>query len=78
MTAPGSAPAPWVVVPARDEGTGTGAARAALATQTDTGLALAVVHSSLRRPRARGARRTLLWYRNRRCRPADPKQVHAG
>lgn len=35
-----------------------------------------VVHTSLRRLRAWGARRTLLWCWDRRYRPADPKQVH--
>ncbi|WP_432135250.1 MULTISPECIES: glycosyltransferase family 2 protein [unclassified Streptomyces] len=35
-----------------------------------------VVHASLRRLRAWGARRTLLWSWDRRYRPSDPKQVH--
>ncbi|GHE08662.1 glycosyltransferase family 2 protein [Streptomyces alanosinicus] len=35
-----------------------------------------VVHSSLRRLRAWGARRTLLWCWDRRYRPADAAQVH--
>ncbi|MGW1191463.1 glycosyltransferase family 2 protein [Streptomyces sp. NPDC002559] len=35
-----------------------------------------VVHTSLRRLRAWGARRTLLWCWDRRFLPADPKQVH--
>ncbi|MEU6666090.1 glycosyltransferase family 2 protein [Streptomyces sp. NPDC046727] len=35
-----------------------------------------VVHTSLRRLRAWGARRTLLWCWDRRYRPADPRQVH--
>ncbi|MFF5020068.1 glycosyltransferase [Streptomyces sp. NPDC001165] len=35
-----------------------------------------VVRTSLRRLRAWGARRTLLWCWERRYRPADPKQVH--
>ncbi|MEU4161419.1 glycosyltransferase family 2 protein [Actinoplanes sp. NPDC026670] len=35
-----------------------------------------VVESSLRRLRAWGARRTLLWYWDRRYRPATPSQVH--
>ncbi|MFJ3877491.1 glycosyltransferase family 2 protein [Streptomyces sp. NPDC090077] len=35
-----------------------------------------VVQSSLRRLRSWGARRTLLWYWDRRYRPADTKEVH--
>ncbi|MFF7357130.1 MULTISPECIES: glycosyltransferase family 2 protein [Streptomyces] len=35
-----------------------------------------VVHTSLRRLRAWGARRTLLWCWDRRYRPADPREVH--
>ncbi|MEV8335581.1 glycosyltransferase [Streptomyces niveus] len=35
-----------------------------------------VVHSSLRRLRAWGARRTLLWCWDRRYRPADARKVH--
>ncbi|UNO38389.1 glycosyltransferase [Streptomyces sp. MST-110588] len=35
-----------------------------------------VVHHSLRRLRAWGARRTLLWCWDRRYRPADPRKVH--
>ncbi|MEU3727570.1 glycosyltransferase family 2 protein [Streptomyces sp. NPDC031705] len=35
-----------------------------------------VVESSLRRLRSWGARRTLLWYWDRRYRPADTKEVH--
>ncbi|MFI1566752.1 glycosyltransferase [Streptomyces sp. NPDC020490] len=35
-----------------------------------------VVHSSLRRLRAWGARRTLLWCWDRRYRPADERKVH--
>ncbi|WP_236238804.1 hypothetical protein [Streptomyces sp. CC228A] len=35
-----------------------------------------VVRAGLRRVRARGARRTLLWYRDRRYLPADEREVH--
>lgn len=35
-----------------------------------------VVENSLRRLRAWGARRTLLWYWDRRFRPADESEVH--
>ncbi|GAA3375442.1 hypothetical protein [Streptomyces racemochromogenes] len=35
-----------------------------------------VVQSSLRRLRSRGARRTPLWFGDRRYRPADTKEVH--
>ncbi|MCX4540690.1 hypothetical protein [Streptomyces sp. NBC_01565] len=34
------------------------------------------VHDSLRRLRSWGARRTLLWYWDRRYRPADTTEVH--
>ncbi|MEV7794796.1 glycosyltransferase family 2 protein [Streptomyces sp. NPDC087512] len=46
MTAPGGAPALWVVVPAYNEESGIGATLAALAAQTDTGFALAVVDNA--------------------------------
>lgn len=86
MTACGGAPPPRVVAPARglvvrarEEGPPGDAALPNRASGHGDRIARperTVVRSRLRRRRARGARRTLPWCRDRHCRPADPKQVH--
>ncbi|SFK23696.1 hypothetical protein [Streptomyces pini] len=81
MTAPGSTPALWGRSRTPLEGPSEEVVLLGRARERSDRIARSermVVHSSPRRPRARGARRTPLWRRDHRCRPADPKQVHAG
>ncbi|MEV0394771.1 glycosyltransferase family A protein [Polymorphospora rubra] len=68
----------WVVVPAYDEAGTIGTTLTALAAQTDRIVRAEhlVVENSLRRLRAWGPRRTLLWYWDRRWQPTEPEGDH--